>query len=82
MQSSLNACALVLQGAGVAVIDDLTARAYVSRDLQFRPITGAPHIDIMACTPPQAPPSALVCIDGHRKSSQNVSINKIRSLTK
>jgi DNA-binding transcriptional LysR family regulator len=60
VRSSLNACALVLQGAGVAVIDDLTARAYVSRDLQFRPIPGAPHIDIMASTPPQVTPSALV----------------------
>lgn len=60
MRSSLNACALVLQGAGVAVIDDLTARAYVSRGLQFRPIPGAPHVDIMASTPAQATPSALV----------------------
>jgi DNA-binding transcriptional LysR family regulator len=60
VRSSLNACALVLQGAGVAVIDDLTARAYVSRDLQFRPIPGAPHIDIMASTPAQVTPSALV----------------------
>jgi DNA-binding transcriptional LysR family regulator len=56
----MNACALVLQGASVAVIDDLTAQACVSRDLQFRPIPGAPHIDIMACTPPRVTPSALV----------------------
>jgi DNA-binding transcriptional LysR family regulator len=60
VRSSLNACALVLQGAGVAVVDNLTARAYGRRDLMFLPIQDAPRVDILALSHPQAAPSALV----------------------
>jgi len=60
VRSSLNACALVLQGAGVAVVDNLTASAYGRRDLMFLPIQDAPRVDILALSHPQAAPSALV----------------------
>ena len=42
VRSGQIACALVAAGAGVAVIDSLTARAWSHSNLAFRPIVGAP----------------------------------------
>lgn len=59
VRSGLNACALVACGAGVAIVDDLTARAYRSDRLSFRPVPKAPSTDILAVTHQQAAPSVL-----------------------
>jgi len=59
VRSGLNACALVACGAGVAVVDDLTARAYPSDRLGFRPVRGAPSAEILSVTQGQAATSAL-----------------------
>ena len=50
VRSGQAACALAVCGAGVAVVDDLTARAARSSGLAFRPITGAPSFQIAAVT--------------------------------
>jgi DNA-binding transcriptional LysR family regulator len=42
------ACALVAAGAGVAVVDELTARDNLGRALDFRPIAGSPSFGIFS----------------------------------
>ena len=59
VRSGLNACALVACGAGVAIVDDLTARAYRSDRLSFRPVPKAPTTDILAVMHKQFAPSML-----------------------
>jgi DNA-binding transcriptional LysR family regulator len=44
------ACALAACGAGIAVVDDLTARGCMTDRLEFRPIRGAPSFEIFAVT--------------------------------
>lgn len=53
------ACALVACGAGIAVVDDLTARAWRSDKLAFRPIRRRPSFDVFAVRNANAPASAL-----------------------
>jgi len=60
VRSGLNACAMVAQGAGVAVVDDLTARAYGQGAVLFRPIPKAPETEVLAVTNRQVAPSALL----------------------
>ncbi|AGU53061.1 putative transcriptional regulator, LysR family [Variovorax paradoxus B4] len=52
VRSGQMACALASwgAGAGVAIVDDLTARAYRSDELDFRPIVGNPSLGIFALT--------------------------------
>ena len=54
------ACALAASGAGVAVVDSLTARAWGGDKLAFRPITGTPAYEICAVTHLNLPPSMLL----------------------
>jgi DNA-binding transcriptional LysR family regulator len=58
------ACALVASGAGIAVVDDLTAHGWRRESLEFRPVRGAPSFDVFAVhhqdMPMSAPAKALV----------------------
>ena len=56
---SAAACALVASGAGIALIDSLTARAWSRSDLAFRPITGAPTFKAYAVRNASAASSLL-----------------------
>ena len=50
VRSGQIACALAASGAGVAIVDDLTAHAFRSQELDFRPIVGGPTLGIFALT--------------------------------
>ncbi|WP_076998073.1 LysR substrate-binding domain-containing protein [Variovorax sp. KK3] len=50
VRAGQTACALAACGAGIAVVDDLTARGCMTDRLAFRPIQGAPSFDIFAVT--------------------------------
>lgn len=53
------ACALAAAGAGVAVVDDLTARAWQGERLGYRPLVRAPAFDAFAVHNANFPPSVL-----------------------
>lgn len=53
------ACALAAAGAGIAIVDDLTARALRNEDLDFRPITASPSFGIFAVAHAGFAPSAI-----------------------
>lgn len=59
VRSGQVACALAACGAGIAVVDDLTARAWRSGKLEFRPIVRAPAYDVFAVRNAGAPASRL-----------------------
>lgn len=53
------ACALAAAGAGIAIVDDLTARAYHTDQLDFRPFARSPSFGIFAVTHAGFAPSAI-----------------------
>jgi DNA-binding transcriptional LysR family regulator len=53
------ACALAACGAGVAIVDDLTARAWRSEKLAFRPISRGPSFEVYAVRNANVAVSAL-----------------------
>lgn len=59
VRSGQVACALVASGCGIAVVDNLTARAWTSDKLSFRPIRRAPVHKIYRLRNPNFPSSAL-----------------------
>jgi DNA-binding transcriptional LysR family regulator len=59
VRSGQIACALVASGAGIAVIDTLTARAWTGSNLAFRPIVGAPTFNAYAVRNASAASSLL-----------------------
>ncbi|MGC3986734.1 MAG: LysR substrate-binding domain-containing protein [Pseudorhodoferax sp.] len=59
VRSGQAACALVASGAGVAVVDDLTARAWAGARLGFRPLRRPPGFEAFAVTAASTPPSRL-----------------------
>jgi DNA-binding transcriptional LysR family regulator len=59
VRSGQVACALAACGAGIAVVDDLTARAWRSEKLSFRPINKGPTHQIFAVRNANAAPSRL-----------------------
>jgi DNA-binding transcriptional LysR family regulator len=59
VRSGQVACALVACGAGIAIVDDLTARAWRSGKLEFRPLRRAPSCEVFAVRNGSAPPSQL-----------------------
>jgi DNA-binding transcriptional LysR family regulator len=59
VRSGQVACALAACGAGVAIVDDLTARAWRSEKLGFRPINRGPSFEVFAVHNENFPPSAL-----------------------
>jgi len=50
VRAGQTACALAAAGAGVAIVDDLTARGCMTDRLSFRPIGKAPSFDVFAVT--------------------------------
>lgn len=59
VRSGQVACALAACGAGIAVVDDLTARAWRSEKLRFRPLARGPSHDIFAVHNGNVAPSTL-----------------------
>jgi DNA-binding transcriptional LysR family regulator len=59
VRSGQAACALAACGAGVAIVDDLTARAWQSSKLGFRPLARSPSFEVRAVHNASLPPSAL-----------------------
>lgn len=59
VRSGQAACALAACGAGVAVVDDLTARAWRGPGLGFRPVRAGPSFKVYAVRLASAAPSAL-----------------------
>ncbi|RYH62678.1 MAG: hypothetical protein EON54_09115 [Alcaligenaceae bacterium] len=58
VRSGQVACALAACGAGVAIVDELTARAWDGPKLSHRPIRAAPTHKIFIVRPSSEPPSA------------------------
>lgn len=59
VRSGQVACALAACGAGIAIVDDLTARAWRSEKLGFRPINRSPAFEVFAVRNQNVAPSAL-----------------------
>ena len=59
VRSGQAACALVASGAGVALVDDLTARAWQNERLGWRPIAVAQAQPVLAVRHGAMPPSGL-----------------------
>lgn len=60
VRSGQTACALAACGAGIAIVDNLTARAWRSPHLEFRPISRAPSFKAYAVRHSNAAPSLLL----------------------
>jgi DNA-binding transcriptional LysR family regulator len=59
VRSGQVACALAACGAGIGIVDDLTARAWRSGKLEFRPLRRAPSYEVFAVRNGSVPPSQL-----------------------
>ena len=59
VRSGQAACALAAAGAGVAVVDDLTARVWQGGKLGYRPLSRAPTFQSFAVHNPNFPPSVM-----------------------
>ena len=59
VRSGQAACSLAACGAGVAVVDDFTARAWRDPRLSFRPVRTSPHFPIFALFHATAPTSTV-----------------------
>jgi DNA-binding transcriptional LysR family regulator len=59
VRSGQAACALAACGAGIAIVDDLTARAWHDGKLHSLPLRRAPTHGVFAVHNPNFPPSAL-----------------------
>lgn len=59
VRSGQAACALAAAGAGVSVVDDLTARAWQGSRLGYRPLRNAPAFQAFCVHNTQFPPSEL-----------------------
>lgn len=72
VRSGLMACALAAQGAGVAVVDDFTARAFSHHGLEHRPIDSAPRLQVELVVNLQFAASPLVgqLVEGVRQALQ------------
>lgn len=59
VRSGQAACALVAAGAGISVVDELTARAWQGTHINYRPLSRAPTFSAYAVRHIHFPPSAL-----------------------
>jgi len=59
VRSGQTACALVASGAGISVVDELTARAWQGAGINYRPLLRAPTFNAYAVRHVHFPPSAL-----------------------
>jgi len=76
VRSGQVACALAACGAGIAVVDDLTARAWRSGKLEFRPIVKAPVYDVFAVRNAGAPASRLALAFVDRVKAEFKAVRK------
>jgi DNA-binding transcriptional LysR family regulator len=60
VRSGQVACALVASGAGVAIVDDLTAAAWPDDRIEFRPLNRTPSFDVFVVRNAGTPSSLLV----------------------
>jgi DNA-binding transcriptional LysR family regulator len=66
------ACALVANGGGIAFVDDVTARAFASRGLIFRPARETTKFDVYAVLNKERPAPMLA------KALCDIVSNRIR----
>jgi DNA-binding transcriptional LysR family regulator len=59
VRSGQAACALCVAGAGVSIVDNLTARAWQGKGLAYRPLTRTDRFDVFAVHGAHAPRSVL-----------------------
>ena len=59
VRSGQAACALVASGAGISIVDELTARAWQGAQIGYRPLSRAPTFSAYAVRHVHFPPSAL-----------------------
>ncbi|NML44061.1 LysR family transcriptional regulator [Ramlibacter sp. G-1-2-2] len=76
VRSGQVACALAACGAGIAVVDDLTARAWRSGKLEFRPIVKAPVYDVFAVRNAGVPASRLALAFVERVKAEFKALRK------
>ena len=69
VRSGQTACALVASGAGVSIVDELTARAWQGRQIGYRPLSSAPSFSAFAVRHIHFPPSVLA----------NVFVDKVKA---
>lgn len=60
VRSGQVACSLVAKGAGVAIVDTLTAGAWPDGRIAFRPLSGGPSFEIFAVSNASVPRSLLL----------------------
>jgi DNA-binding transcriptional LysR family regulator len=59
VRSGLVACSMVASGAGIAIVDNLTASAWPDRQINFRPVGDGPSFDVFAVRNATRPRSLL-----------------------
>nr|MBP7567490.1 hypothetical protein [Burkholderiaceae bacterium] len=74
VRSGHMACTLVMQGAGIAFVDNLTAAAWPTAGLEYRPMARSPQFKVYAVWNQNRPPSVL----GRRLFSQVATSLKTR----
>lgn len=60
VRSGQVACSLVAKGAGIAIVDTLTAGAWPDARIAFRPLSGSPSFEIFAVSNASVPRSRLL----------------------
>lgn len=60
VRSGQVACSLVAKGAGIAIVDNLTASAWPGGEIAFRPLSGGPSFEIFAVSNVTVPRSLLL----------------------
>jgi len=60
VRSGQVACSLVAKGAGIAIVDNLTASAWPDSQIAFRPLSGGPSFEILAVSNASVPRSLLL----------------------
>jgi DNA-binding transcriptional LysR family regulator len=60
VRSGQVACSLVAKGAGVAIVDNLTASAWPDGRIAFRPLSGSPSFEMFAVSNAGVPRSQLL----------------------
>lgn len=59
VRSGQMACSLTAHGAGIAIVDNLTAQAWAAQGLRYRPLRQAPRFKVLAVRNAHVPASLL-----------------------
>lgn len=78
VRSGQAACALVASGAGISVVDELTARAWQGHRIGYRPLSRAPTFSAYAVRHVHFPLPALAQAFVERVKSEFASPNKLK----